>query len=303
MRVQLTFNRARRDTLTGYLFILPGILGFLIFVAYPLLSSVYFSMTKWSGFDKPTYIGLKNFEYMFHTDPTFWSSIRLTITYAIVSVPLGLVFGLLLAMLLNKKLPAIRFFRTLFYLPVVIPVVATATLWMYMYQPQYGLANNILRLFGIEGVDWLSGDKMALLSLTLIYLWGVGSNMIIFLSGLQSVPADVYEAADIDGASGWLKFSRITLPLLTPILFLQLITGLITAFQTFVQPSILAGDPASPNMSLNLLNLSIYSNAFRGYEFGYAIAQVWILFFIILIFTIIAFGLSKRFVYYENEMK
>ncbi len=295
----------RKDTLHGYLFILPGILGFLCFVAYPLLSSVYFSMTKWSGFDTPKYIGLKNFKYMFQTDPTFWPSVKQTILYAVFSVPLGLVLGLLLAMLLNRKLPGIRIFRTLFYLPVVIPIVATSTLWMYMYQPQYGLANNVLRLFGMEGVEWLSGDRMALLSLVLMYLWGVGANMIIFLSGLQSVPTDIYEAADIDGASGWRKLISITIPTITPILFLQLITGLITAFQTFVQPAILSGSSvgSAGNLSLNLLNFSIYRNAFTGFDFGYAIAQVWVLLAIILVFTIVVFSVSQRYVHYENDNK
>lgn len=296
-------TRWNREALCGYLFILPGIIGFLFFVAYPLLMSVYYSMTEWSGFNRPKFIGLDNFKYMFFTDPSFGQSVKLTVLYAVFSVPLGLLFGLFLAMLLNNKMKGIRLFRTLFYLPVVIPIVATTTLWMYMYQPQYGLANNLLWELGLDSVDWLSGDRMALTSLIIMYLWGVGSNMIIFLAALQGVSPDLYEAAGLDGASAYRKLLNITIPQITPILFLQLITGLIAAFQTFVQPSILAGDPRSPNLSLNLLNLSIYNNAFRGHEFGYAIAQVWVLLVIIVAFTTAAFYASRRFVHYENDMK
>ncbi|WP_219835604.1 carbohydrate ABC transporter permease [Paenibacillus sp. R14(2021)] len=292
----------QKDGVIGYMFILPGVIGFLFFVAYPLLSSIYFSMTKWSGFDTPKFIGLKNFKYMFTMDPTFWPGLRATILYAVISVPLGLVLGLALAMLLNRSLPGIKIFRTLFYLPVVLPIVATSTLWLFVYEPQFGLANNVLKAIGLHPVEWLTDSRTALMSLMVIALWGVGSNMIIFLGGLQSVPSDVYEAAEIDGASKFRAFFSVTIPLITPTLFLQLITGMIGAFQTFVQPSILTKD-GGPDFSTMLLNFSIYKNAFQGQDFGYAIAQVWVLFVLIILFTIIAFKSSSSFVYYENDSR
>jgi ABC-type sugar transport system permease subunit len=294
----IAFRQRHKDTWIGYLFILPGIIGFLIFVAYPLLSSVYFSMTEWSGFDTPKFIGLKNFKHMFTLDPLFWKSLRLTFMYVLISVPCGLALGLMLAMLLFRPIAGIRIFRTLFYLPVVLPIVATTTLWLFVFQPQYGLLNNFLRIFNLTGLNWLYESKTAVLSLVLVSLWAVGANMIIFLGGLQSVPADIYEAAQIDGANKWHQFWTVTIPMITPILFLQFITGLIAAFQVFIQPALLNGTKDTINQNINLINFDVYRHAFAGHDFGYAIAEVWVLVFIILVFTIIAFKLN-RFVHYD----
>ncbi|WP_152393310.1 carbohydrate ABC transporter permease [Paenibacillus guangzhouensis] len=291
-------RRGHNEIRIGYLFILPGIIGFLTFVAYPLLSSVYYSMTEWSGFDTPKFVGLKNYVHMFTVDPLFWSSVRLTFLYAGLGVPLGLVLGLLLALLLFKPIAGVKIFRTLFYLPVVLPAVASTTLWLFIYQPQYGLLNNVLRVFGIEGPDWLNDSKTAILSLVILMLWGVGANMIIFLSGLQSVPNDIYESAQIDGATKWGRFWHVTIPMITPILLLQFITGLINAFQAFIQPALLNGSKDSVNPNINLMNFDIYRRAFGGHDFGYAMAEVWVLVVIILIVTIFAFRLN-RYVHYQ----
>lgn len=292
-------KRVYRQWIKGYLFILPSIIGFSVFVAYPLISSLYYALTDWDGINKPKFVGFDNFTYMFTVDPAFWKSLRVTFYFVLLNVPSSLIFGLVLAMLLNRKLPGIKFFRTAFYLPTVIPAVATLTLWLFMYHPQYGLANQVLRLFGLPSAPWLTSENTALLSIILSGLWQVGSGMIIFLSGLQSVPQDLYEAAEVDGASGWTTFSRVTLPMITPILFLQLILGIIGSFQAFTQIVVLTH--GGPNFSTMLLNYKIYGDVFNGKMFGYGIAEVWVLFLIIMFFTLLTYRYSNRFVYYEND--
>ena len=288
-----------REGVAGYLFILPSIIGFAVFVAYPLLSSIYFALTQWSGWNAPQFIGLQNFVYMFTIDPSFWPSLEATGLYVLMSVPGGLFLGLLLAVLLNRHLPGIKILRTIYYLPVVLPSVASLTLWDFIYNPQYGLANQILHLFGIPASQWLQGQNTALVSIVIIGLWGIGGTMIIFLAGLQSVPAELYEAAQVDGASRWRSFFNVTIPLITPILFLQLITGIIGSFQAFNEAQVLT--KGGPNFATDLFNYNIWNNAFNGRQFGYAEAQVWVLFVIIMFFTIFTFRFSNTFVYYEHD--
>jgi ABC-type sugar transport system permease subunit len=294
-----------KSWLIGYLFILPSIIGFSVFVAYPLITSFYYALTEWDGFNKPKFVGVENYKYMFTMDPAFWISIKVTFYYVVVSVPASLALGLLLAVLLNKNLPGIKYFRTFYYLPTVLPIIASLTLWRFIYQPQYGLANQILNFLGLPQGTWLTDEKTALMSIIINGLWQVGGTMIIFLSGLQSVPQDFYEAAQVDGASRWISFKKITIPMITPILFLQLILGIITAFQGFTQALILTKDAAGasggPNFSTMLLNLKIFQDAFNNRLFGYAISEVSILFAIIMIFTLVTYKFSNRFVYYEND--
>jgi ABC-type sugar transport system permease subunit len=289
----------------GYLFILPSIIGFGVFVAYPFITSFYYALTEWDGFNKPKFVGFDNYKYMFNMDPAFLTSIKVTFYYVILSVPASLVLGLLLAMLLNKNLTGIKYFRTIYYLPTVLPLIASLTLWRFIYQPQYGLANQILNLFGLPQGTWLTDENSALISVVISGLWQVGSTMIIFLGGLQSVPQDIYEAAEVDGASRWASVMKITIPMITPILFLQLILGIITAFQGFTQVLVLTKDAAGasggPNFSTMLLNLKIFQDAFNNRMFGYAISEVSILFLIIMIFTLVTYKFSNRFVYYEND--
>ena len=288
-----------REGIAGYLFILPSIIGFSTFVAYPLVSSVYYSMTTWSGWNTPQFVGLKNFVYMFTTDPSIWPSLRATALYVLMSVPTGLMLGLFLAVLLNRQLPGIKILRTLYYLPVVLPSVASLTLWDFIYNPQYGLANQLLNLVHLPASQWLQGQSTAMPSIVIIGLWGVGGTMIIFLAGLQSVPMELYEAAQVDGATRWRSFWSVTMPMITPILFLQLITGMISSFQAFNPAQILT--LGGPNFATDLFNYNIWNNAFNGQQFGYATAQVWVLFFIIMIFTIVVFRISNNFVYYEAD--
>lgn len=305
VKTKVKSKAARHEAIIGYMFLLPTIVGFSIFVAYPLISSVYYSLTEWTGVGIPKFVGLKNFKYLFTMDPTFTKSIVATILYVIYTVPIGLFLGLFLALLLNKTIPGIKLFRTLFYLPVILPSVATLVLWLFVFKTDYGLLNNILRSLHLPTGLWLESEKMALPSVAMVSFWTVGSTMIIFLSGLQSIPTEVYEAADIDGASSFRKFWKITFPMITPVFFLQTITGVIGAFQTFNQVAILTKGAnnvgGGPNYSTYLLSYSIVDSAFNNQKFGYAIAQVWVLFIIIMIFTVIIFKFSEQFVYYEND--
>lgn len=288
-----------RRWIVGYLFILPSIIGFSVFVAYPLLSSMYYALTEWSGYDRPRFVGFDNFKYLFSEDPAFWPSVKATLYFVLLSVPSSLLLGLFLAMMLNRNLPGIKWFRTIYYLPTVVPSIATLTLWLFIFQPQYGLANTLLRQLGLPEGTWLTSETTALPSIVLIGLWQVGSGVIIFLSGLQSVPQEMYEAAEVDGATRWRMAFSITIPMITPILFLQLILGIIGSFQAFNQVQVLTG--GGPNFATSLLNFKIYTDAFNNRMFGYAIAEVWILFVIIMLFTALTYRYSNRFVYYESD--
>lgn len=291
----------RRENLIGYLFILPSIIGFSIYVVYPLISSAYYSLTRWDGNTDPVFVGFKNYIYMFTKDPSFLPSLKATTLFAVLSVPSSLILGLLLAVLLNRNMPGIRLFRTALYLPAVLPSIATLELWKFIYNPQFGLANQVLSFLHLPTSNWLSSESMALPAIVIIGLWGVGSTMIIFLAGLQAVPQELYEAARLDGAGQIRLFARITLPMISPIIFLQLVLQIIGALQAFNQPAVLTG--GGPGFSTNLFMLSIYKNGFGNLgqypQLGYAVAQVWVLFFFIMCITIFTFRASSMWVYEE----
>jgi len=278
---------------------IPTIIGFSLFIIYPMITSAYYSLCDYSGFGNEKFIGFKNFVWMFTRDPTFKPAIIATLKYVAFTVPALLIFGLLLALLLNKTMPFVRLFRTIYYLPVVVPAVASLVLWKFIFSPEYGLLNGLLTSLGLPTSRWLEDNNMVTVALTIIVVWGCGSQMIIFLSGLQSVPAELYESAVVDGANGMQKFRYITIPMLTPILFLQLITGLIGGFQV-INPALIITS-GEPNLKTYFLNYAIYSMAFDKRQYGYAMALVWVLFFIIMVFTIIVFRISDAYVYYESE--
>lgn len=294
----------RKEALIGYLFILPSIIGFTIFVLYPLISSAYYALTQWNGVTDPVFVGFKNFVYMFTKDPSFVPSLQATLLFALMSVPSALVLGLLLALLLNRALPGIRLFRTILYLPAVLPSIATLTLWKFIYNPQVGLANQVLAFFHLPPSTWLGSYQMALPSIVIIGLWGVGSTMIIFLAGLQGVPPDLYEAAKLDGAGPVNLFWRITMPMISPILFLQLVMQIIGALQAFNQSAVLTN--GGPGFTTDLLMYSIYKYGFGNLsqfpQLGYATAQVWVLFVLIIIVTIFTFRFSSMWVYAESSL-
>ncbi len=297
--------KIRGDTLAGYLFILPSIIGFSLFVLYPLLFSAYTAFTKWDGLGKPKFIGIENFTYMFTKDPLFWKSLSATFTYVLLSVPGTILAGLLLALLLNRDLRGVKWFRTLFYLPAILPVVASLTLWRFIFEPRLGLANAILTALHLPTSMWLGSEIMAVPSLVIINLWsGMGIVMIIFIGALQGVPQDVYEAAAMDGAGRMRSFFSITLPMISPIIFLQLVLQMIGALQAFTQVHVLT--KGGPNNATDFLMYKIFVNGFGSLssypDMGYATAEVIILFLIIAVITALTFRLSSIWVYEDNRL-
>jgi multiple sugar transport system permease protein len=293
---------ARREAINAYLLISPWLIGFVIFTLGPMVASLIFSFTNYSIAKPPMkFIGLVNYAQILFQDYRFWKSLRITLTYAVFAIPLGLVFGLLLALLLNSKVPGISVWRTVYYTPSVVSGVAVAILWVYLFNPQYGIINWALSLVNIKGPGWLNSPQWALPALIIMSLWGVGGGMIIYLAGLQGIPTALYEAAEVDGASTVQKFFNITLPMITPVLFYNLIIGIIFTFQIFTQVYVMTG--GGPVESTLFYNLYLYNNAFRYQEMGYASALAWILFLIVLVLTMLVFKSSAMWVYYEGELR
>lgn len=293
-------NYRTREAIGGYLFITPWILGLLIFIAYPIVASFYYSFTNFQIVKPPVWIGTANYERLLH-DQFFWKAIKVTVIYVVVSVPLGLVLSFLVALLMNQKVKGIGFWRTIFYLPNLIPLVAGTMLWLWIFNPEYGLMNSLLAQIGIDGPLWLRSQTWALPSLILMNLWGVGGATLIYLAGLQGIPSDLYDAVAVDGGGAWAKFRAITIPQMSPVIFYNLILGMIAGFQVFAQPLIMTG--GGPRSSTLFVVLYLYLNAFRDFRMGYASAIAWVLFLIILALTILTFRMSRSWVYYEGERR
>ncbi|WP_238156857.1 carbohydrate ABC transporter permease [Kribbella sp. VKM Ac-2571] len=295
-------RNAGSDVRAAYLFIAPAVIGFLVFVGYPLIRSFYLALTKYNGLTDPVFVGLGNFRRLFSTDPAFWPALRATGYLVLLYVPLSLILGLALAMFCNQRFAGVRVVRTLAYLPVVLPAVATITLWKFILDPQVGLMNTILDRLGLPTSLWLQSSTMSMPSVVLVMLWGVGGTMIIFLAALQSVPTELYEAAKVDGAGPWSVFFRITMPMISPIMLLQVILQTTAALQTFNQPKILTN--GGPGFSTKVLMLSIYENGFptlgRIPQLGYASAQVWVLFVIIIAVIALTAKFSSLWTYSDS---
>ena len=286
----------RREAIEAYLCILPWLIGFVLFVGGPILASARLSLTDYSLLAPAEDVGLENYRTLIN-DPLFWLSLKITLIYTVVHVPLAIAGGFALALLLNQNVRFVALWRTVFYLPAVVSGVAVALLWLWVFNPELGLANRFLGLFGIEPVGWLLSTRWALPALIIISLWNVGGGIVIYLAGLQGIPTELYEAAHIDGASGWRRFWSVTVPLMTPVLFFQLIVGMIGAFQVFTNPLVLTnGGPANATL---VYVLYLYQNAFSFFKMGYASALAWILFLLALALTILSFWSSSRWVYYE----
>jgi multiple sugar transport system permease protein len=290
----------RREALEGVLYLSPWIIGFTVFVAGPLLASIYLSFTKYNVLRPPTFIGLNNFITAFTNDSLFFPSIWRTFYFALLSVPIGMVLSLFVAILLNQKLKGLAVWRTFYFLPTLTPLVAAALLWRWMLNPDVGLVNYLLAQVGIQGPGWLSSTTWAIPSLALVSLWASvgGSRMIIFLAGLQDVPKEMLEAAEIDGAGTWAKFWNVTLPMISPTIFFNLVLGIIFALRTFDIAFIsTAGGPARATW---FISLHIYQNAFVSFDMGYASALSWLFFIIIFGLTFLQFALSGRWVFYAG---
>ena len=293
-------NHQRREAIAGYLFIMPWIIGFLVFTLGPIVASFYFSLTSYQVVKPPVWIGLDNYQRLIHDD-LFWKSMRVTTTYVLISVPLGLVLSFLVALLMNQKVKGIGFWRTVFYLPNLVPLVAGTMLWLWMFNPRFGLINGVLSRFGIEGPLWLQSQQWALPSLIIMNLWGVGGATLIYLAGLQGIPTDLYDAVALDGGGAWAKLWTITIPQMTPVIFFNLVLGMIAGFQVFAQPLIMTG--GGPRYSTMFVVLYLYQNAFSNFKMGYASAIAWALFVVILALTILVFKFSSYWVYYEGETR
>ena len=287
-----------RRNLDGWLFASPWLIGFLLWTVGPMLGSLVISFTNWDLITSPEFVGAQNFKTML-TDDLVWKSLQVTTVYALASVPLHILFGFTLAWFLNANIRGQRFYRTAFYLPSVLSGVAVALLWRWLFSTEFGLFNTLLGAVGIVGPSWLGDPRWALPSLVLMSLWGVGAGAIIYLAGLQGIPTDLYEAADVDGASGWTKVWRITLPMMTPVLFFQLVTGFIAALQVFTQAFIMTN--GGPNNATLFYLLYLYRNAFEYFRMGYACALAWVLFIYILGLTLILWRTSDSWVYYEGD--
>lgn len=290
-----------KEGILGYLFASPWILGFFIFTLYPVCSSLYYSFTSYNTLKPPKWTGLYNYIYMFTKDQLFTKSLMNTIYYAILSVPLGIAAGVLVALLLNQKVKGMRLFRTLFYLPTVASSVATALLWLWLMEPNFGLFNTLLEKIGINGPGWLTDPAWAKPSLIIMSLWTVGGGMLIYLAALQDVPQSLYESAAIDGAGGLKQFFKITLPMITPTLFFNLITGVIGGLQVFNQAFIMTN--GGPAYSTYFYGYHLYTKAFSEYSMGYASSLAWVLLVITLVLSMIIFKTSNRWVYYEGDQK
>jgi multiple sugar transport system permease protein len=287
-----------REALDGYLFMAPAVLGFLLFTLLPMLASLWLGFTEYDLLSAPQWIGLGNYTTMF-ADPFFWQSLRVTAVYALFSLPLGLAAALGIALLMNQRVPAIAFWRTIYVVPSVISGVAVAVLWRWLFNPEFGLVNLLLGLLGVKGPNWLGSADWALPSLIIMGLWGIGGSMLIYLAGLQGIPTDLYEAVGIDGGAAWTKFRHVTLPLLSPVILFNLVVGLIGAFQYFTEAYVLT--KGGPENATLFYTLYLYRNAFNYFQMGYAAALAWMLFLLVLVLTLAVFKSTPMWVYYEGE--
>jgi len=292
----------RREALQGYLFISPWIIGFLIFTLGPMLASFYYSFTLYNVQTVPRFAGLYNYDYAFSQDPLFWVSVRRTLLWSVMTVPLSMIASLWAAILLNQKLRGVALYRTCFFLPHLTPVVAAAILWMWILQPDIGILNTFLARIGIRGPDWLQSIRWSMPALALVALWtGIGGNkMLIFLAGLQAIPDSLYEAADMDGATGGQKFRHITLPMISPAMFFNLVLGIIASFQVFGMAFVTT--KGGPAYSTYFYALHLYQQAFVSFDMGYGSALAWIFFVAVLLLTLGQLWLQKRWVYYEGAV-
>lgn len=281
----------------GYFFIAPAIIGLICFSFGPMLFSLGISFTKWDVITAKEFVGLDNYKALFH-DPLFFKSLKVTLYYTLLSVPLITCIPLLTAMLLNTKIKGISIFRAIFYVPSIVPIVASAAVWMYIYNPMYGLLNSILKALGLHTHNFIFSETGAVPSLAVMALWAAGNTVVIYLAGLQGVSRQLYEAAEIDGAGVIARFFHITVPMMTPIIFYNFVMAIINSMQIFTQAYIMTdGGPANATFFYSLM---VYRTAFKQSRMGYSAAMSWIFFIIIAVLTLLVFKSQKKWVVYEN---
>jgi multiple sugar transport system permease protein len=292
--------QARAEAINAYVFMSPVILGLLLFTLGPMIISLALSFSDYNLLNDFKLIGVGNYTKLLNEE-LFWQSLKISAIYSAVSVPLGLVISLFLAILLNKKIRGIYVFRSMYYLPTVISGVGVAMLWRWIFNGKHGIINNLLGMVGVKGPNWLLDEQWALVALIITSVWGVGGTMLIFLAGLQSIPYELMEAAEIDGANRWSQFRHITLPLLSNVTFFNLVLGIIGALQYFTDAYVITG--GGPNNATLFIAVYLYRHAFQYLNFGYAAAISWVLFLIVMLLTLLVFRSSPMWVFYESERK
>ncbi len=292
----------RQEAIAFYLFASPWLIGLLVLQVGPIIASLYLSMTDYAVIVAPKFTGLANYVYMFTNDDLVWQALKVTVLYCIGAIPLGVIVAFVLALMLNLPIRGVSVYRTIYYLPSVISGVPVALLFMWILNPDFGVVNNFLRFLGVQNPpQWLFSETWVIPAFIMLSLWGVGGGMIIYLAGLQSIPSHLYEAAEIDGAGWWSKFWNVTIPMVSPVIFFDLVMSVIGAFQTFTSAYVMTqGGPA--NASLFYV-LYLYNNAFKFFKMGYASTLAWLLFFIILVLTLLIIRSSAAWVYYEGKLK
>jgi multiple sugar transport system permease protein len=293
---------AHRQNLYGYAFIMPWLIGLFAFTLIPMVFSAILSLCKWdivTGLQTIDFVGLKNFQKLF-TDKKFWKALEVTFKFCLISIPFYQISALCIALLLNMRIRFMRAFRLVCFLPYIIPVIASSMIWTQIFG-ESGLLNQALALFGIKGPAWLNNPQTSLYALIIMGVWGIGSTMIIYLSGLQGVGEEIYEAAEIDGATGFQRFFRITLPLISPTVFFNIVMAIIGSFQYFTQAFVMT--EGGPLNSTLFYNLYLYIKAYKDYQMGYAAAMAWVMFFIIMALTLLVVKSSSFWVYYQNDDK
>lgn len=292
---------AWRKQLTGYAFISPFVIGFLVFILIPACASFYLSFTDYDLFSTPKWIGIANYKEMFLLESKFWQSLKVTLLYVLIGVPLRLAFALLIALLLNTASRAAGVYRTVYYLPSIIGgSVAVSIMWRNIYGDD-GIVNLFLHAVGLDGVRWFAEPFAALWMLISLSVWQFGSSMLIFLAGLKNIPGELYEAADVDGASAFRRFFGITLPMLTPIILFNTILQTIGAFLTFTPAYIISKGEGGPLDGTLLYSLYLFRQGFVFFDMGYASAMAWVMLIIVAIFTAVLFATSKFWVHYESK--
>lgn len=290
--------QTRKEALEGLVCLLPWIIGFLAFTAGPLIYSGYISLTDYPILQEPKWVGLENFQSMF-SDDLFWKSLRVTALYTLVAVPGGVIIGYSIALLLNQQIFGLSFWRTAYYVPAVVPAVATAYLWAWMFNPDFGIINGFLLRLGVEPPKWFGSEEWVLPAFIIMSLWGAGGGLVLYLAALQGVPTSLYDAAKVDGANAWHRLRHVTLPMTSPVILFTFLTGLIGSFQVFTAGFLITN--GGPNNASLFYVLYLYRVGWRYFKMGYASALGWVLFAIIMVLTLITLRASGRLVYYESS--
>ena len=294
---------SKKEAWAGYIFASPWLLGFFIFMAYPLIASIYFSFCDYSVLKAPVWVGLDNYQSILKDD-LFWTALKNTLLYAILALPAGMATAVILAMLLNAKVKGMAIYRTIFFIPSLVPQVSLAILWMWVLNGEHGVLNPVLNpilsIIGLKGPNWMGDPAWSKPALVVMGVWGVGNAMLIYLAGLQDVPVQLTEAADLDGANSWQKTKNVTIPMISPVILFNLIMGIIGTLQVFTVPYIMFPN-GQPAHSTYFYTEYLYDNAFRYHKMGYASAMGWIMFIMILVLTVVSLRMSEKHVHYQGS--